>query len=754
MRAASNGDLPSVRALLAAGADVNATNKSGQTALMVAAVMGHGEIVASLIEAGADPHLRDRLGLTALEWSSRRGFPEVSRLLTKLSPPSGRPLPAKATSPQPATESQPSTPPDLNTNVSQVTEAPPPPTSAVNSHEQILSEHQELASQVTPVEESRSPEGLAESAKSDPVSEMVSMTSSSTVGEEITSESKPITPEPAPIADTRLAEESTEPAKLDPVSEVVSITSPTTGAEEVPSESKPLTSEQASVEASWLLGESPEPAKSYPVSEMVSTTLPTTGEVDVPAESKLLAPEPPTMSESQSPEQPPKPFPVTMDTASASAPEVAVESESHFSTGSAPQSAQPQPPVSRLVPDVDSAADSRNLASLESPTSSTKSLTLESEEEETLSRPRAPASARRPRPVSPAASSSPIAKEPPLERMPWMVDREPGFQASPLGLSSAKASTESPAVSNLKRCPKCNTIYQSSMFYCTSDKSALIGIHEPHSVVAANSSTPVAVWLLIAFVLGASAFAAYRLTQYLYRADAPAPASVAATPVQPAAEANRPTFTVAGALAGMEVSVPEPEYPSGLQDAGVTGPITVSIRVNKDGRVISAASSSGDRRLRAAAVKAARQATFAADKLAAANPRSRVVSGTITYALVPPQPATTTSPAPTETDSSSATNAPNADPNAPVVSDSLANAAISVPAAEYPSRARRAGTDGTITVTIRVNRSGRVISWRSSPGDSQLRAAAIQAARKATFSSEKLPGSGDTVGTITYNFTP
>ena len=165
MRAASNGDLPSLRALLAAGADVNAANKSGQTALMVAAVMGHGEIVVSLIEAGADPHLRDRLGLTALEWATRRGFPEVSRLLTKISPPSVRPLPTKATSPQPDTESHPSTTPDLNSNVNQLSEAPPPTTAAVSSHEQIQSEREELASEVTPVEASTSAEGLAEPAK-------------------------------------------------------------------------------------------------------------------------------------------------------------------------------------------------------------------------------------------------------------------------------------------------------------------------------------------------------------------------------------------------------------------------------------------------------------------------------------------------------------------------------------------------------------------------------------------------------------
>src|SRR5687768_1343463 len=49
--------------------------------------MGHAEVVVHLISAGADPRLRDRLNLTALEWSTRRGFSDVSRFLTRVSPP-------------------------------------------------------------------------------------------------------------------------------------------------------------------------------------------------------------------------------------------------------------------------------------------------------------------------------------------------------------------------------------------------------------------------------------------------------------------------------------------------------------------------------------------------------------------------------------------------------------------------------------------------------------------------------------------
>lgn len=347
--------------------------------------------------------------------------------------------------------------------------------------------------------------------------------------------------------------------------------------------------------------------------------------------------------------------------------------------------------------------------------------------------------------------------------------RRAASSSSPLRLSTILGSSNSADISN-KCCPKCDTVYQNTaLVYCTRDYTALIDsetrpptastlVASPDQVAASVTSptpTPFAVWILIAFVLGASAFAAYRLTQYLFRTEAPAP--IAAKPEAPRVE-EKPFFSVAGALTGMESDVPKPEYPVEIQNAGVTGPITVKIRVNKNGRVISAVSTSGDQRLRAIAVKAAKEATFDPEKLAEISPRGRAVTGSITYEFAALQTDGATAPATTSTVERSAPSpaaiTSNADPNAPVVGSELANAVNNVPAADYPSRARRAGIGGTITVTIRVNRAGKVTSWRSSAGNAQLRAAAIKAARRATFSPEKLPGSGDILGTITYNFTP
>jgi TonB family protein len=588
MRAVSDGDLPALKKLLESGADVNSANQSGQTALMLAAVMGYADIVACLMEAGANPQMRDRLGLTAMEWSTRRGFSEITQLLTKL--PALRPTPSVTTA---AKEKIPVVPP-------------------------AVARESEPAEVLTSFEKPIEPPALANDSAA-----------SSTVSSATGSQSQGLTDSPAQ--------------------------QPAPSREPRPQVGNPIESAAAVAHSQTV------------ESESTSETL------------------------HQSPAE-----------------EVLRDEGDDTPT---------QPRIPKPAPDI-------------TPLRTTPT----------------PAS-----PVSKTASSASVQK-------PLTNERTPAFAASPLGLSTTPASDHSADVSNFKRCPKCNAVYQNTFqLYCTHDRSALVGTHDLQPVAAAtNSSTPIAVWLLIALVLGISAFGAYRLTAYLFRTEE-ASVPVAAKPTQPPVEAKKPSFSVGGALAGMEMNIPEPEYPAELQSAGVSGPITVRIRVNKNGRVISAAASSGDRQLRAAAVKAARQATFAADKLAEVSPRSNVVSGTITYEFALPPPRAEASPTASQADTGASTTNPqpsNADPNVPVVSEELVSAAIEVPAAEYPSRARRAGIEGTITVTVRVNHAGKVISWRSSTGDSQLRAAAIRAARKATFSSEKLPGSGDVLGTITYNFKP
>ena len=93
--AVTSGDEGTVASLLANGADVNETTGRGQTALILAVIFGHTNLVKALVKAGADPQLRDNLGLNAIEWAERRGSREALEILTN-TPQSTAPPPRVA----------------------------------------------------------------------------------------------------------------------------------------------------------------------------------------------------------------------------------------------------------------------------------------------------------------------------------------------------------------------------------------------------------------------------------------------------------------------------------------------------------------------------------------------------------------------------------------------------------------------------------------------------------------------------------
>jgi len=122
-----------------------------------------------------------------------------------------------------------------------------------------------------------------------------------------------------------------------------------------------------------------------------------------------------------------------------------------------------------------------------------------------------------------------------------------------------------------------------------------------------------------------------------------------------------------------------------------------------------------------------------------------IVGAGLTYFMIPylmrePNPPTATSPTQVQRI-----------PDAPRVGAGLSGKELEVPAAEYPARARSDHIFGTVTVRVTVNKEGKVIAVKVLDGDWRLRKAAIAAALKATFSTEKLT-ERKTVGTITYTF--
>ena len=113
--AVQSGDEQAVSAILANGADVNGTTGGGQTALILAIIFGHTNLVKLLMSAGADPQLRDNLGLNAVEWAQRRGLTEAVAILTNThresTPPRKIVIPLEEPPPQKTVAKEPPPPP-------------------------------------------------------------------------------------------------------------------------------------------------------------------------------------------------------------------------------------------------------------------------------------------------------------------------------------------------------------------------------------------------------------------------------------------------------------------------------------------------------------------------------------------------------------------------------------------------------------------------------------------------------------------
>jgi ankyrin repeat protein len=82
-RAIKQGDVEAARAHLRSGVDINSIDRYGQTALMLAAHRGHGDIVALLVEQGADLNVTAKYTLSALMLAVIAGHGNIARLLAR-----------------------------------------------------------------------------------------------------------------------------------------------------------------------------------------------------------------------------------------------------------------------------------------------------------------------------------------------------------------------------------------------------------------------------------------------------------------------------------------------------------------------------------------------------------------------------------------------------------------------------------------------------------------------------------------------
>ncbi|HEY6805295.1 MAG TPA: ankyrin repeat domain-containing protein [Pyrinomonadaceae bacterium] len=241
------------------------------------------------------------------------------------------------------------------------------------------------------------------------------------------------------------------------------------------------------------------------------------------------------------------------------------------------------------------------------------------------------------------------------------------------------------------------------------------------------------VWLFLLLAAAAVLFLSYRYGRTLLTAQSKQ-STTEAQPTTPLVQPNQIVKSppiVSGELAGAELHLPDAEYPSQAKDQ--SGAVKVQVQASRKGIVFAARAIDGDEIFRAPAETAAKGSAFLPEKLAG---KGDTIEGTITYTFVPGSLANKSLP-----------------PGVSVVAGGpLSGSELQMIKPEYPVAVKHEGKSEDFTIVVRVNRAGKVMSWRPLSGDDRLRQSVIQAAKRSTFAPAKLPGRGEVVGTITYTF--
>jgi len=85
-----NRDLETAKHLIEAGADLEATNRFGDTPLIWASSLGASDIAADLLDRGARVETRGSRGRTALHWAAAMGHDEIAAMLLRRGAPVDR----------------------------------------------------------------------------------------------------------------------------------------------------------------------------------------------------------------------------------------------------------------------------------------------------------------------------------------------------------------------------------------------------------------------------------------------------------------------------------------------------------------------------------------------------------------------------------------------------------------------------------------------------------------------------------------
>jgi TonB family protein len=179
-------------------------------------------------------------------------------------------------------------------------------------------------------------------------------------------------------------------------------------------------------------------------------------------------------------------------------------------------------------------------------------------------------------------------------------------------------------------CPTCMREFSMDQVYCLYDATLLLepGAKRAKNIPIKKSSFiwPLAIASVLAIV-GLAILVVPALSRRLLSLTSPTDDTVFSS-TTPVANPAPDSPVVSGALAGKEVTLPNPVYPEAAKRKGLLGKVTVSVLVNRTGTVTWARALNGHPYLQPTAVEAAKKAKFSESKL---MDRTGLTSGTITY---------------------------------------------------------------------------------------------------------------------------
>lgn len=210
-----------------------------------------------------------------------------------------------------------------------------------------------------------------------------------------------------------------------------------------------------------------------------------------------------------------------------------------------------------------------------------------------------------------------------------------------------------------------------------------------------------------------------------------------------------------GQLRSSAINKAIPAYPAEAKEKKVEGDVTVEVKVNEEGKVISAKYVSGPEIFTDSVVKAAKEWTFKPNMV---KGEATKVAGVLSFRFK----LETFTEAMTKANSQATSESSEKENSVPEVlppsiirrsEGVIRGLAINKALPEYPLEAREQKVEGDVVVEITINEEGNIASSRVVSGPELLRNSALEAAKQWTFKTTTLDSHPVKVsGVITFRF--